>query len=74
MKDMGISVEDRRCYLKVKSKFIRGQKIGSFSDAVKSKGVEFYKQTHFRLMHFLKKASSKEKFRVLWEESKMEND
>ena len=59
MKDMGISVEDGRHYLKVNPKFIHGQKNVSFSDAVKAEGVQFYKQTHDRLMHFLNKAINK---------------
>ena len=39
----GISVEDQRCYLKVKPKFTHGQRRASFSDAVKVEGFEFYK-------------------------------
>jgi hypothetical protein len=46
MVDMGISVEDRRCYLKVTPKFTHGQRKVSFNDAAKVERMKFYKQTH----------------------------
>ena len=65
MLDKGLSAEDRKNYLKVKPKFTHGQKKISFCDAVKAQGIEFYKQTHWRLTRFLHNARKWEVISVL---------
>ena len=54
--DKGLSLDDLKCYLKVKPYFTHGQTKISFCDAVRAEGIKFYIQTHQRLTHFLCKA------------------
>ncbi len=74
MVDKGLSLEDQKHYLKVKPQFTHGQKKISFCDAVKAEGIEFYKQTHRRLTHFLYNASKREKISVLWKDDEEKDD
>jgi len=74
MLDKGLSAEDRKHYLKVKPKFTHGQKKISFCDAVKTQGIEFYKQTHRRLTQFLHNARKWEMISVLWKDDEQKDD
>ena len=41
----GMSIEERRRYMKIKPRFTYGEKKISFCDDVKEEGIEFYKKT-----------------------------
>ena len=60
----GVSIQDRRGYMKIKPKFPHGQKMIFFCGAVKQERVESYKRTHRGFMHFINKHETRKKIEM----------